>query len=460
MRFWVITLTVVGFVLVLLFAFAILFFVTLPSRELNREMDWLKANKLPTKIDELLPSVPASQNAAPLYRKAFAAMKLSKDEESWLSKQLSRKLILSGQVDWTKLKQVVERNHEATELVHQAALLPHLRLTNWHKENPLDIEFPHFFKMRNLARLLAADAMLKKREGDIEGAARNCVTTFKMAKHLSDDVPTVIGSLVSMAIFSQGYRALEMTLADAKVRPQSYRSLIEALSSLDFAKGAVRAWQGERASGLAVFKWLEEAPYQKRLERLKKVIGLESVNELSHATAGSSGVIWQFILDNDRAVYLWAMRGGEEELRVWLLNGPAPSQPEAKKLGDQFKKEFQKRLVRRMAIISVVLTSLSSNLGIRAANHESMRRVALTAVALRLYSHEHGRYPKSLRELVPKYLPSVPLDPFTNKPIQYRRTEKGFVVWSIGWDGKDDGGKLRLDEHKWEKGDIVWESFR
>ncbi len=85
MRFWVITLTVVGFVLVLLFAFAILFFVTLPSRELKREMDWLKANKLPTKIDELLPSVPASQNAAPLYRKAFAAMKLSKAKKVGLA---------------------------------------------------------------------------------------------------------------------------------------------------------------------------------------------------------------------------------------------------------------------------------------------------------------------------------------------------------------------------------------
>ncbi|MCS7187150.1 MAG: hypothetical protein RMK89_09390 [Armatimonadota bacterium] len=75
----------------------------------------------------------------------------------------------------------------------------------------------------------------------------------------------------------------------------------------------------------------------------------------------------------------------------------------------------------------------------------------MASIALRLYHHENGRYPESLRELVPKYLPSVPVDPFSNKPIQHRRTQKGFFVWSIGWDGKDDGGSLRLDEDNEER---------
>ncbi|MCX7969918.1 MAG: type II secretion system protein GspG [Armatimonadetes bacterium] len=52
----------------------------------------------------------------------------------------------------------------------------------------------------------------------------------------------------------------------------------------------------------------------------------------------------------------------------------------------------------------------------------------MASIALRLYRRERGRYPESLGELVSKYLPSVPVDPFTNKPIQYRRTQRGFVV--------------------------------
>ncbi|MFA0747150.1 MAG: hypothetical protein EORIYHIE_001019, partial [Candidatus Fervidibacter sp.] len=48
----------------------------------------------------------------------------------------------------------------------------------------------------------------------------------------------------------------------------------------------------------------------------------------------------------------------------------------------------------------------------RAADFHALQRLGQVAVALRLYRHEHGRYPETLEELVPKYLPSLPIDPF------------------------------------------------
>ncbi|MCS7187149.1 MAG: hypothetical protein RMK89_09385 [Armatimonadota bacterium] len=110
MRFGTKALLVIGFAVGFVLLCAVWFILTFPSRELKKETDWLKANKLPTKIGELLPQVPNSQNAAPLYRKAFEAMNLSKDEASWLGNQIRRKQILSGQVDWEKLKEPVKRN--------------------------------------------------------------------------------------------------------------------------------------------------------------------------------------------------------------------------------------------------------------------------------------------------------------------------------------------------------------
>lgn len=49
------------------------------------------------------------------------------------------------------------------------------------------------------------------------------------------------------------------------------------------------------------------------------------------------------------------------------------------------------------------------------------RRMVATIVALHLYEHDHHRWPASLAELVPKYLPAVPADPFSaaGKPIGY-----------------------------------------
>ena len=43
-----------------------------------------------------------------------------------------------------------------------------------------------------------------------------------------------------------------------------------------------------------------------------------------------------------------------------------------------------------------------------------------------------GRYPASLQELVPKYIPNVPQCPRSEKPYLYEHTEAGFKVSCLG----------------------------
>lgn len=72
------------------------------------------------------------------------------------------------------------------------------------------------------------------------------------------------------------------------------------------------------------------------------------------------------------------------------------------------------------------------------------RRLAAVALALRLYAANHdGKYPSSLDELVPQYLPAVPKDPFAagGKPLLYDSADPSApAVYSVGDNGKDDGG--------------------
>jgi hypothetical protein len=56
--------------------------------------------------------------------------------------------------------------------------------------------------------------------------------------------------------------------------------------------------------------------------------------------------------------------------------------------------------------------------------------------------------PAGLEELAPKYLPSVPLDPFIGLPLHYRQLPKGYVVYSVDRDGRDDGGKEKPANRK------------
>jgi hypothetical protein len=67
--------------------------------------------------------------------------------------------------------------------------------------------------------------------------------------------------------------------------------------------------------------------------------------------------------------------------------------------------------------------------------------VVKTLVAVERHRLAHAGLPETLDQLVPDYLAEVPVDPFDGRPLRYRRTDQGFVVYSVGEDGKDDGGK-------------------
>ena len=71
------------------------------------------------------------------------------------------------------------------------------------------------------------------------------------------------------------------------------------------------------------------------------------------------------------------------------------------------------------------------------------------------YRAETGEYPKTLAELSPAYLPEIPQDIFSSKPLIYRPTDSGYVLYSVGENMTDDGG---VDESEWMKGDIVVEA--
>jgi hypothetical protein len=96
--------------------------------------------------------------------------------------------------------------------------------------------------------------------------------------------------------------------------------------------------------------------------------------------------------------------------------------------------------------------------------------LARVACALERYHLAHGVYPETLAALAPQYITAVPSDLINGQPLHYRRTnglsaqspngtQGSFVLYSVGWNGKDDGGVValaksgRLDS---QQGDWVW----
>jgi hypothetical protein len=85
--------------------------------------------------------------------------------------------------------------------------------------------------------------------------------------------------------------------------------------------------------------------------------------------------------------------------------------------------------------------------GYEATIHADLRRSAfyrllIVQLAVRAFQLEHQRLPDSLDQLVPDYLSKLPTDPYDGRPLRYQREDSRYVVYSVGVDAVDNGGKL------------------
>ncbi len=95
----------------------------------------------------------------------------------------------------------------------------------------------------------------------------------------------------------------------------------------------------------------------------------------------------------------------------------------------------------------------------RAFQSQLSTQAAMTMLAIEIYRLDHGQLPELLDELVPKYLPSVPQDPFNpGFPLQYVVDETGYMVYAAGADGDLDGG-VQIDPEV-DRGQFRWLSRR
>jgi hypothetical protein len=72
------------------------------------------------------------------------------------------------------------------------------------------------------------------------------------------------------------------------------------------------------------------------------------------------------------------------------------------------------------------------------ADHEAL----VTVLAIKRWRGATGAYPPDLQTLVAaSYLPGLPTDPYNDGTLVYRRTQDDFLLYSVGADFVDDGGR-------------------
>ena len=70
------------------------------------------------------------------------------------------------------------------------------------------------------------------------------------------------------------------------------------------------------------------------------------------------------------------------------------------------------------------------------------------------YQEEHGRFPDTFDEIATAHS-LVVKDPFTGEPLIFRVDDGDFLLYSVGGNETDEGGR-----HNYGRGDIVWRGER
>lgn len=429
------------------------------GRRLEARINALKAKGEPVSwADFGKPKVPDAENAAVIYAKAFKVIQKLRTggDYSKLNSFLKPYNRQGNPELWNDVRRMLAENRGAFPLVEQALARPKCQFpVNW--EAGFDATFPHYGPLRRLTRLLAADAIIQAHDGRMDKAVHSIDLSLRIGKSIPDD-PTVISSLVQVAMIKSSTNALRHVLTYRNISEAQANRLHHLLESIDTGPGFVRAMQGERVCGLWTFDYVRKHP-----------------GALWHLTSGgldSSERFWWAPIGYLQRPFFYAdelycldyMTAGVERSRLTFREA-------ARRRADS----SYDPIFPRWAIISNMFTPVffRARMEVDAAMAEAAgSRVAL---ALRVYKNRYGSYPRTLDELRAKLGWEIPTDIFSGEDFVYKPQGKGFLLYSIGGNLKDDGARpfaaprplatehegYRYENMQGEKvADIVWEFDR
>lgn len=393
------------------------------SSELEMELEEIKNSGKPvTLLDLIPPPIPDEENAAPVYKKAFAIMvKGTKEEEKLHDLKWSEEEVPA-------VRRLLEKNEDTLNLLQQA--------TSFEKSQfPLDyakgfeMPLPHLAQFRNCARLLAADALIKAMDGEIDEALSSCQVGLRMGKASQDPI-ILISYLVRNAIDAIMLTALEEILSESGDVSQDmcYALLRELNTGEERRLVFIRALEAERCFAISAFRRMQNDP-----SYLGKISSSEAIPEKELKKAGVQDIN-EYVaryLEEDQLCYLKLMK---KMISLWRI----PYYKSMKSFQELFSGESAlppEVILTRMWVPAFSMAALVN------AHHDALVKANYLALALKLYKMQEGLYPKALEGLVPEIIAELPRDPFTGKNYIYRQEGEGFAVYSVGDNLKDDAGK-------------------
>jgi len=290
---------------------------------------------------------------------------------------------------------------------------------------------PHIPYLIMISRLLSWRSTAELELGDTSAAARDIITILRLST-VEDSEPLIISQLVQISNLSSGISEINTGIEHHQWTESDLVNFQNILQKKNLNERLSSSLRGERA-------------------------GFEVIAHSKEADLNSSGVEQRASLSLLKldAQYCEGDYFIQLQHRLDILKSATHGINESTLPADKGLDSFIHLPIKTAlhTLERLALPSVDSAIR-KTVETQTQLSQTLIACALERYRLAHGVYPGALEQLIPGYMTSIPLEPTTGKPMQYRLLHNAnFLLWAPGWKLMTLNGKLGQD---YGEGDIVW----
>lgn len=405
-------------------------------------------------------------NAGPLYEKAAA---IFEDVPSEINELLGKK----HKEVTAEQKQLIAKwlsdSEEVFELVVAGTQKPYFWRTYANDENSsemISVLLPNLNDFRRIARSLCWRAQLSAEEGQYKNAFSDLKVCYRFGQHIKQE-PFLVGQLVGMAIQNFATQALRRILSERDIDSATLANWQKEFEQMVAGEDFAVSFETEK---LFLYDEIQRCFTEDRFGG-----GHLYLSRMGALADGLAQDLPELVGEMIFSPKGWALAA-----RVLFFH---PNKEQTREMTDRYYAFWNKVAHKTPAQIraeginsdketteiikgNVFLQILTPAVGkVCEVGHRGKPGVeaTLATIAVLRYKKDKGEYPESLRQLKDSgYLQELPVDPYTDGPLVYRRMEEGFTLYSVGPNFKDDGGEVAKDGgriRRWgtkEAGDVVF----
>jgi hypothetical protein len=338
------------------------------------------------------------------------------------------------------------------DLIREALKRPYARMDGDYSL-PYQIPIPNFITVRAVAQTLAQRAHCYLLLNQPEKALDE-LTLLNDSRHLLEDAPTgkpmtLVAAMINVAVVGLYTSIIAEGLQSHAWQEPQLVELQKQLGQINLLSIVAQAFRSEPAAMTHTLEITSAKKLTKLFSQIDPKQWKWALWPLIKSALIPRGWIYQNMATSTRLVY-------EQRKGFDLANNIVQPQ----KFAD-LSRELNATAKPYKFIAAETIPNFTKAWQTTARN-QTMINEAQIVCALESYRLAHDNYPEILDALAPQFIEKIPHDIINGQPLHYRRTNDGqFVLYSVGWNERDDGGVVVLNKDKTpevdrDEGDWVW----